>query len=200
MPRPLSQPEIDEFRDKLCDAAAGLFAKHGREGFTLRALTAELGVSPMTPYRYFRDKDDILAAVRARAFDRFADALETAFAGTGTTLERTTRVGDAYVRFAFDEPDSYRLMFDLTQPHEADYPDLVRAATRARSTMTEHVRQLVAEGVFEGDPIVIGHVFWAAIHGAIVLQMSGKLSPDCDFDHLRTATMRALYKGFAPQP
>jgi AcrR family transcriptional regulator len=198
MPRTLSQPEIDEFRDKLCDAAAGLFAKHGREGFTLRALSAELGVSPMTPYRYFKDKDEILAAVRARAFDRFSEALEKAFAVKGSTLERTMRVGDAYVRFAFDEPDSYRLMFDLTQPEEQRYPDLVRAATRARSTMTEHVRQLIAEGVFEGDPVVIGHVFWAAVHGSIVLQMSGKLGPDCDFERLREATMRALYRGFAP--
>ncbi|HTW36271.1 MAG TPA: TetR/AcrR family transcriptional regulator [Rhizomicrobium sp.] len=196
MPRPLSQPEIDEFRDKLCDAAARLFARHGRDGFTLRALTAELGVSPMTPYRYFKDKDDILAAVRARAFDRFADTLEKAFAGEGPTLERTMRVGDAYIRFAFEEPDSYRLMFDLTQPGEENYTDLVRAATRARRTMTEHVRSLIAEDVFQGDPVVIGHVFWAATHGAIVLQMAGKL--DCDFGRIREATMRALYRGFAP--
>jgi AcrR family transcriptional regulator len=198
MPRALSAPEIHEFRDKLCDVAARLFAKHGRDGFTLRALTAELGVSPMTPYRYFKDKEEILAAVRARAFDRFAGTLERAFAGGGTTAERTARVGDAYVRFAFDEPDSYHLMFDLTQQGEADYPDLVRAATRARSTMTEHVRGLIAEGVLEGDPLVLGHVFWAALHGAIVLQMAGNLGPDCDFERLREATMRALYRGFAP--
>jgi len=199
MPRTLSEPEIAEFRDRLCDVAAGLFAKHGREGFTLRALTAELGVSPMTPYRYFKDKDDILAAVRARAFDRFAQTLEQAFGGEGSTLERTMRVGDAYVRFAFAEPDSYRLMFDLTQPDEENYPDLVRAAARARRTMIEHVKSLIAEGVFEGDPVVIGHVLWASVHGAIVLQMAGKLGPDCDFAHIREAAMRALYRGFAPR-
>ncbi|HUO91782.1 MAG TPA: TetR/AcrR family transcriptional regulator [Rhizomicrobium sp.] len=199
MPRPLSEPEIAEFRDKLCNAAAGLFARHGRDGFTLRSLSAELGVSPMTPYRYFKDKDDILAAVRARAFDRFSQALEDAFAGEGPALERTMRVGDAYVRFAFAEPDSYRLMFDLTQPDEENYPDLVRAATRARRMMSEHVRNLIAEGILEGDPVVIGHVFWAAVHGAIVLQMAGKLGPDCDFAHIRDATMRALYRGFAPK-
>jgi AcrR family transcriptional regulator len=198
MPRPLSAPEIHEFRDKLCDAATGLFAKHGREGFTLRALTAELGVSAMTPYRYFKDKDEILAAVRARAFDRFAETLEKAFAGEGSTMERAARVGDAYVRFAFDEPDSYRLMFDLTQPGEENHPDLVRAATRARNTMTEHVRDLIAEGILQGDPVVMGYVFWAALHGAIVLQMAGKLGPDCEFAPLREAIMHALYRGFGP--
>jgi AcrR family transcriptional regulator len=199
MPRPLSDPEILEFRDKLCDAAAGLFAKQGREGFTLRALAAELGVSPMTPYRYFKDKDEILAAVRARAFDRFAETLENAFAGEGSTTERTTRVGDAYVRFAFGEPDSYRLMFDLTQTGEDNYPDLVRASTRARNTMTGYVRELVEEGLLEGDPVVIGHVYWAAMHGAVVLALAGKLAPDCDFDRIREETARALTRGFAPK-
>ena len=47
----------------------------------MRQLAAELGVSPMTPYRYFADKDAILAAVRARAFNRHAEALEAACGG-----------------------------------------------------------------------------------------------------------------------
>jgi AcrR family transcriptional regulator len=196
VPRTLTAPEIDEFRDRLCDAAAKLFAKHGGDGFTLRALASELGVSPMTPYRYFRGKDDILAAIRARAFDRFAETLEEAFAAPGTAEERASHVGDAYIRFAFAEPDAYRLMFDLTQPSEANYPDLVRASARARKTMTEHVKALIEAGVFEGDPLVIGHVYWAALHGAVVLELAGKLSSDCDFTRLCEATARALHRGF----
>ncbi len=83
MPKPLSKAEIEDFREKLIDAATRLFAERRRQDFTLKELTSELGVSPMTPYRYFEDKDAMLAAVRARAFDRFADALEVAFAKPG---------------------------------------------------------------------------------------------------------------------
>ncbi len=39
---------------------------------TLRALAAELGCSPMTPYRYFENKAELFAVVRADAFRRFA--------------------------------------------------------------------------------------------------------------------------------
>jgi AcrR family transcriptional regulator len=196
MPRALTAPEIDEFRDRLCDAAAKLFARHGADGFTLRAVATELGVSPMTPYRYFKDKDEILAAVRARAFDRFAETLERAFAKPGTAPERAERVGGAYIHFAFSESDSYRLMFDLAQPSEANYPDLVRASMRARTTMTNHIKALIDEGFLEGDPVVIGHVQWAALHGAVVLELAGKLSPECDFARLVDATSHALAKGF----
>ena len=79
MPKPLSTAEIADFRERLCDAAERLFAEHGAEAVTIRQLAAAVGVSSMTPYRYFKDKDAILAAVRARAFDRHAEALEHAY-------------------------------------------------------------------------------------------------------------------------
>jgi AcrR family transcriptional regulator len=177
MPRLLSDSDVTGFRDRACAAATRLFAAKGLEGVTMRELASALGVSAMTPYRYFRDKDDILAVVRARAFDRFAEALETAYAGPGSVPERALAKRDAYVRFALEEPATYRLMFDLSQPTEDEYPDLVRAMTRARATMTSHVRDLVAEGFLAGDPELIGHVFWAALHGAVTLHLAGKLSP-----------------------
>jgi AcrR family transcriptional regulator len=198
VPRSLSTPEIDEFRDRLCEAAARLFAKHGREGFTLRALAAELGVSPMTPYRYFKDKEAMLAAVRARAFNRFAEQLEDAFREDGPAVARAGRVADAYVRFALEESDSYHLMFEFKQPNETEYPELRLALARARETMTNHVRELVAAGELEGDPVAIGHVFWASLHGAVLLQLAGQLSPECDFARLREASSRALFMGFRP--
>jgi AcrR family transcriptional regulator len=199
LPRALSKPEVAEFRDRLCNAATGLFAERGREGFSMRELATALGVSPMTPYRYFRDKDEMLAVVRARAFDRFADVIERAFVKPGTATERAAAAADAYVEFAFDEPQSYRMMFDLSQPGEEQYPDLVRATARARATMTQHIPGLIAEGLLEGDAQEIGHVFWAAIHGAVVLQLAGKLTPEFKFERVRDAAIRAITEGFRPK-
>jgi len=196
MPKILSEVEIADFRERLCEAATKLFAERGREGFTMRELAGELGVSPMTPYRYFRDKDAILAAVRARAFDRFAEELETAFAKPGNAATKSLAVCDGYVHFALSESAAYRLMFDIVQPDECDYPDLVRALTRARATMTDHVRGLVKEKILEGDANLIGHVFWSALHGMVMLELSGKLAPDCDFETIRRESFRALVEGF----
>ena len=177
MPRILTEADVADFRERLCMVAERLFAEKGLDAVTMRQLAAELGVSPMTPYRYFRDKDDILAAVRANGFDRFADALESARAAPGSARARGAAVGEAYVNFAFAHPNTYKLMFDLNQPHEEDYPELVRAAARARETLTAWVQDLVDEGVLAGDPGQIGAMFWASAHGAVVLEMSGKLPP-----------------------
>ena len=179
MPRSLSPAEIDDFRDRLCDAAERRFAEHGAEAVTIRELAAAIGVSPMPPYRYFKDKDAILAAVRARAFDRHAAALERAYdtSPADDPLLRTNAIGEAYVRFALDHPEAYKLMFDIQQPSAGDYPDLVRAGERSRATMTRHVRDLMEAGLVKGDAGLIGHLYWSALHGPLMLHFSGMLPP-----------------------
>jgi AcrR family transcriptional regulator len=198
VPRILSKSQVEDFRDRLIETATRLFAERGPDAFTMRQLAAELGCSAMTPYRYFKDKDEILAAVRASAFDNFAQTMEEAFdRPSAAPAERSAAVGNAYVDFAFAHPEAYKLMFDLSQPDESAYPELVRATTRAKKTMTHYVRALVDGGILEGDPEMIGVVFWAALHGAVVLQLSGKLAPEYDFETVRGEIARALFTAFA---
>ena len=176
MPRVLSESDVADFRERLCEAAEKLFAEKGPDAVTMRQLASELGVSPMTPYRYFTDKEDILAAVRTNGFNRFAEALETALTKTqGSAKAKSTAVGEAYLDFAFAHPQTYKLMFDLNQPHEKDYPDLVAAAARANAMQSAYIRGLVTSGFMEGDPNEIGLMYWAATHGAVTLELAGKL-------------------------
>lgn len=197
MPKVLSDEDVIAFRARLCAAAERLFAERGPDAVNMRQLAAELGVSAMTPYRYFKDKDAILAAVRAQGFDRFAAALETAFATSDDPLAQAAAVSSAYIEFALENPAAYRLMFDLTQPNEADYPDLMRAAARAKLTMRAYVDRLIAAGLIAGgDPEVIAHAHWAAIHGLVVLKLAGKLSEGVAFDAVRASLLGALARGY----
>jgi AcrR family transcriptional regulator len=195
LPRVLSSEDVEDFRRRLCVAAEGLFAERGIEAVTMRELAQALGVSPMTPYRYFKDKDAILAAVRAAAFARFAAALEAAMAEPADPLRRSRRAGEAYVAFALAEPQAYRLMFDLSQPTEGDYPDLQAAIVRARRTMTVHVEAMIAAGLLDGDAELIGHMFWSVLHGMLMLQLTGKLAPSIDPAKLRALVFSTLTRG-----
>lgn len=175
MPRILTDADVADFRERLCAAAERLFAAKGLDGVTMRQLAAELGVSPMTPYRYFRDKTEILAAVRAAGFERLADALERARGSDRSARARGALVAEAYLDFAFEHPDTYKLMFDVYQPDEDAYPELTTAARRAGTEMSAWVHDLVASGDLAGDPDEIGRMFWASAHGAVVLEMAGRL-------------------------
>ena len=177
MPRVLTETDVADFRDRLCAAAERLFAEKGPDAVTMRQLAAELGVSPMTPYRYFQDKEDILAAVRTNGFNQFAEALERARDGAKNARAKGAAVGDAYIAFAFAHPHTYKLMFDLNQPLDAQHPELVVAGVRAHATMSAWVKDLITAGEMAGDPEEIGAMFWAATHGVVVLEMAGKLPP-----------------------
>jgi AcrR family transcriptional regulator len=197
MPKNLSSAEVKSFRERLCGVAEKLFAERGLHAVTMRELARALGVSPMTAYRYFEDKEEILAAVRAAAFERFAGALERAGAVKGDAAARAAAVGRAYIDFAFKEPNAYKLMFDVRYTDDGRFPDLMRAGSRARRTMTAYIKGLVAEGYLAGDPEILGQIFWAMVHGLVVLQLTGRLNPKPDFATLHQTAMRLLAQGAA---
>ncbi len=190
--RARSAADREAVRDRLCDAAARIFVEEGEAALSMRRLAAEVGCSPMAPYRHFADKAALVAAVRAAAFNRLADALD-GVARDGR--RRAAEIGEAYVRFARENPAAYKLMFDLAQPDEAAYPELAAAAARAREAMAGYVRELVDAGVLAGDPVELGYVFWAAIHGLIVLELAGRLPLEPGFETLRRTTLGALMRG-----
>ena len=197
--KPKTDAEIAAFRDRVCDVATRLFIERGPQNVTMRQIASSLGVSPMTPYRYFQDKDDILATVRAEAFHRFSASLEQAVAEAPDARAKARAVGDAYVNFAKTYPAAYQLIFSFTQPNEERYPELRQANARAQETMVAYVREMIAAGLLEGDAQLIGYMFWATLHGIVVLELASGLR-GMDGDTLREKIMRTLYAGMRANP
>ncbi|MEI9996674.1 MAG: TetR/AcrR family transcriptional regulator [Rhizomicrobium sp.] len=195
MPKELSSEDFEAVRAKIGAAATALYAAGGVGAITIRDIARKLGRSPMGLYRYFADREEILAFARADAFDRFSDALEAAFASGDDAFARARAVGRAYLDFALKNPNAYRLMFDLDPPDEAKHPELRRAGKRAGETVTRHVKDLAAAGVVRGDPKIIGNALWAASHGVIVLHLAGRLPPGMKVEELYFETMRLTFRG-----
>ena len=190
MPRAaLTQKEIDEFRRRAVSVCTRLFADHGPDNVSMRAIASELGVSAMTPYRYFENRDHLFAMVRADAFRRFADQQAEAFEMGGTPIQVLSQLGKAYKEFALDEPDAYRIMFELREKPDGEYPEVDREAARGFSFLRRAAEQAVDAGVFNGDPLTIAHVKWATIHGIISLHLAGKLLVGRSVDELVDAAL-----------
>jgi AcrR family transcriptional regulator len=193
--RELSQTEISEFRDRIGAAAAALYAKGGEDAITMREIARAVDASPMGLYRYFEDRRAIIAYLRTRAFTRFAERLETAFARGRDPFARARFVGCAYLDFALENPGDYRLMFDLSQPGAEVHSALAKARARATLTITRHVDDLVKAGVVLGDAKEVGRAFWAAAHGVIVLHLAGQLPKGSNVRELYFETMRLAFRG-----
>ena len=180
----LTVEEVGAFRGKAVAAATRLFAERGYRGVTLRSLAKELGVSPMTPYRYFENKEELFSMVRTEAFRRFADAQRDAVAGIEDPEDALRMLGRAYVSFALDEPDAYHIMFELLQAPAGTYPELEAEQARAFSYLHEAVQASVDAGILEGESLRRAHYLWAQLHGLVSLHLAGKLVMGCSLQDL----------------
>jgi AcrR family transcriptional regulator len=172
--RTLSHDDLARFQAQLCDVAEGMFAEHGAENVSMRQIAAALGVSPMTPYRYFASRDEILAAVRIRGFERFAAELEQAYATTpGDAAAKSAAAGRAYVHFALSNANTYRLMFEQHQQEDGSDNPLGRSVARARATLSVYGDGLIGRGMPEAAARGLEMLIWSTLHGAVTLELAG---------------------------
>ena len=202
MPRNLSAAEVQAFRDDLCAVATRRFAEAGYAGVTLRGLAAELGVSAMTPYRYFRNKEEIFQVVRTDAFRRFGVSIEDAARGLACPIERIKAIGRAYLRFARREPHAYRIMFPLDPPApDAEYEPLQQQELRRGwQVLHDAMAEGVARGFLRGDPTVLAHVAWIPLHGLVTLHLAGKLQLGAGIEDLAEPLLDTFFHGHAARP
>jgi AcrR family transcriptional regulator len=191
----LTEGEISAFRERICDAATRLFAEQGYEAVTLRAIAAAVGCSPMTPYRYFSNKDEIFTLVRAEAFRRFAEHTEAVAERIEDPVPRLAALGRAYIDFALSEPDSYRIMFELRQGDAAEHPELLSVGLRSWWPIREAVADAVDAGVLRGDPDTLAHLAWAGVHGLVSLELAGKLRLGRELRALVDPMMDTFFRG-----
>jgi AcrR family transcriptional regulator len=124
-------------------------------------------VSPAAPYRHFRDRDELLASVALRGFERFAMVLEQAWDdGRPQPLAALDRLGKADLQFARAEPACYSAMFEAGIPLTAS-PELREAAEPAFAVLRGASETLCAQMPLQSRPpafMVALHI-WATSHG-----------------------------------
>ena len=172
MPTPLSPIDLEEFRTQLCAEAERQLKRSGVVGLSMRSLARAMGCSATTPYKYIKNKGEIVARVRASILNQLCQRLEEA--EKPTARDWTLAQQKVFVDFAFDEPASYRLIFDVYQHDESHFAELVEANARAVRACSLYVGKLIEEGLVDGDAVDLGYMFFSAMHGLVVLRMAGR--------------------------
>ena len=175
-------------RRRILDAAKSLFVRKGFDNVSMRGIAAAIEYSPAAIYRYFRNKREILTALREEGFDRIVSLQRQRAEMMPDPLERLREGGRAYVRFALRDPEYYHLMFN-TGCHEVDLEGTCAANSFESFTLFgKTVEECVASGRF-GEVPVRAAIFsvWSSLHGLANLILSGRvaaLAPDADVDRM----------------
>lgn len=168
-----------DLRRALLEEAVRTIRDDGAAALTLRAVGARLGVSRTALYRHFADKSALLNAVSEDGFNRLSEALELSWTNAGGGVPGFEAQGQAYVRFALDNPSHYRVMFGVWTSREHDDSALREAGTRAFQLLVHALTALQHDGVMRQDeaPHHVARYVWAAVHGIAMLGIDGRL-PD----------------------
>ena len=158
----------------LVAAAIVLLSKKGIAGLSLRAAARKAGVSAMAPYRHFADKEALLAAVAEHGFGLFARALRGAGQSGADPFARLRARGVAYVRFALDHPELFRLMFGPEIADKKKYPGLAAAGQDALGALAETIEPCMP-GIEAWNRDDVALASWSAMHGLAALMVDGRL-------------------------
>jgi AcrR family transcriptional regulator len=142
-------------RGTILAAATDLLAEVGkREAVSVRAVAERVGVTTPSIYLHFKDKDDLLDAVCASVFESLGAALQEAAAQASTPLERLLAQGRAYVRFALDKPEHYRLAF-MVSGHPKSVDDVLTDCCFQQFLKT--VEECIESDVLPKGPLVTAY-------------------------------------------
>jgi AcrR family transcriptional regulator len=162
-------------KEQLITAAAHLLDGGGQAAVTLRAVAELVNVSHNAPYRHFRDRSALLAAVAERDFRylrrKFDEQLDR-YERAEFALQQSIAL---FVDYGLSHNARYRLLFsdpDL-QPEEG----LKQAALSSFQSFHLIVSKCQHEGVLpSADSVGLTGLIYAALHGAIDLDIGGRAS------------------------
>lgn len=192
---------------RLASAALGLFADTDPRRITIRQIADAAEVSVGSVYAQYGSKDGLYLAV-------LSDALELSARYTAgrrwspSPLQRLFNVGEAYVQFAREHPEAFRLVVqratvDLTAPglaaQEARISHMIEAEVAG---ITADIEAAIQAG--ELIPLPVADVFdflWGAWAGVLSLTLRRdrfRISGD-DAERVLRGAQHALAKGLRPE-
>jgi AcrR family transcriptional regulator len=148
-----------DLRGAMLRSAGKLLEKQGVAGLSLRAAARRARVSHNAPYRHFPDRDTLLAELAAEGFRLLEKQLQA---------RKGREMGEAYVRFALEHPQRFRLMFGGQLAFDS-HPSLREGAAGAYQALLEAFR--AQPGV--ANPETAAAAAWSLVHGLAHLLLDG---------------------------
>jgi AcrR family transcriptional regulator len=176
--------EGELLREQILDETERLIIELGdTDRVSIRMVADAVGRTAPSIYLHFATKHDLIRAVCQRQFDALTEVLLSEIDGVDDPVERIEVMGRAYVRFAVDHPEEYRVIFmQNSKHHDENIDDLQMVA--CFGMLIEAVKVCIDSGRFApAEPTIVALSLWAVVHGVASLWIAhddGVTWPDLD--------------------
>src|SRR5215468_11170947 len=175
-------------RDAIVNAALTFLDRDGWDALTINALATQLGTKGPSLYNHVNSLDDLRRTVRMRVVGDIIEMLNTV--GQGRTRDDAVMaMASAYRSYAHHHPGRYSAFTRM--PLGGDDPEFTEA-TRAAAAP---VISVLASYGLDGEEAFFGALeFWSAMHGFVLLEMTGAMN-GIDTDAVFTDMVMRLASG-----
>lgn len=167
-----------DLKNALIEAGADILAKDGVSGLSLRKVAQKAGVSHAAPYAHFADKQALIAAISTDGYRRLYEALAATTQQYADDPARQLIEGAwAYVQFALNDTDYFKITLSGAIEKEKDYPAFVEISQRSFALVVQIVEACQRAKVLKPGPadlIAVG--VWSLIHGFVLLILEDQIS------------------------
>jgi AcrR family transcriptional regulator len=185
----------DQLAEEILDATTALLLATGHaKAVSIRSVAQRVGVTPPSIYLHFKDKDALLDAVCARYFEKLDQEMQRAAVGQTTALGAMRALGLAYVRFALQTPELYRIA-TMGEGHPGSGVDMTLNSS-AFQHMCAGVEAMMDEGIYaRDDPARVALELWTAAHGVAAMLIAKPYLPWGDVEEFTDRVLRAVCCG-----
>ncbi|MDT5236230.1 MAG: hypothetical protein QOF47_2217 [Mycobacterium sp.] len=175
-------------RDSIVNAALTFLDREGRDALTINALATQLGTKGPSLYNHVDSLEDLRRTVRMRVVGDIIEMLNTV--GQGRTKDdAVTAMASAYRSYAHHHPGRYSAFTRM--PLGGDDPEFTEATRAAAAPV---ISVLASYGLDGNNAFYAALEFWSAMHGFVLLEMTGAMT-GIDTDVVFTDMVMRLASG-----
>lgn len=191
-------------RESIVRAARTIVRDDGLAALTMRKIADAIDYAPASLYAHFENREALLAELCREGLVALRLALEEGSSGIRDPRARLTATGLAYVRFARERPDTYRLIF-------MEDPALTKGVfeslgsddgDRALSLIADCFTELRIAGTLRKsiDTKQLTDLYWTIVHGVASLRLACPALPATDDARLIAMAVASIVDGSRPRP
>ena len=167
-----------DLKNALIEAGIEILAKDGLGALSLREVARQAGVSHTAPYAHYADKQALIAAIATAGYEKlYARLADVVQQNQATPAQQLAEAGWAYLEFAFEEPDHFKITFSDVVEKEKDYPAFVEISQKSFKLVVMIIEACQQTGVLPAGPSdLIAVSVWSLLHGLASLILEEQIS------------------------
>ncbi|MCR5235895.1 MAG: TetR/AcrR family transcriptional regulator [Lachnospiraceae bacterium] len=175
-------------REALIEEGIRIINESGEDALSLRKVASACNVSHAAPYAHFKDKDELIEAIKESVTEQLMAKMEDAVNAAANSETAIVGMGKRYVSFFRGKPDYFKFLFGrqnitahlrIDEKGDDDYPPFVLL----KETYLKYLKENGIKKSRKKKEVELLKI-WASAHGLAAIACMSGVIPSFDWDEM----------------